>query len=362
MKNGAEARAAGGIMDTRITGVEKGGPAHRAGIRAGDLLIDINGETVSDFIDMQYLSAGERAVVRIRRRERVLEVPVEKEAGQPLGLTLDRELYPAERRCVNRCVFCFVDQLPGGMRPSLRVKDDDWRYSLLFGNYVTLTNVGGDEMARIIARKVSPLYVSVHATEGEIRARMMGNPDAAGVMEKLRALAAGGVVFHCQVVLCPGLNDGPALDQTLADLYGLYPAARSVAVVPLGLTRFRDGLAVLRPVGAAEALRAVEQVEAFARGCLRRCGERFAYAADEMYQRAGLPWPTYAEGCPVPQMSNGVGLMADFIAGFRSAMRDMPGSPPVRRRVTVATGVSAAATLASLCAELAGRIPGLEIR
>lgn len=349
-------------MDTPITDVEKGGPAQRAGIRPGDLLMDVDGQAVEDFIDMQYLTAGERLTVRIRRRGRERRIPVTKQAGEPLGLTLARELYPPERRCANRCVFCFVDQLPPGMRPSLAVKDDDWRYSMLFGNYVTLTNVSDRELARIVERQVSPLYVSVHATDGAVRARMMRNPAAVRLMEQLEALARGGIVFHCQVVLCPGYNDGPVLERTLSDLYGLYPAARSVAVVPLGLTAYREGLEELTPVDREAARRAVAQAEAFAARCLRERGERFAYAADELYQRAGLPWPVYAEGCPIPQIGNGVGIMAEFIEGFRQALPRIPRVLPVPRSVTVATGMSAAATLRELCGELEGHTRGLSVR
>lgn len=349
-------------MDIPIAGVEPGSPARRAGIRTGDRLLDIDGQPVTDFIDYRYLTDGKRVTLRTRRGKREQTIVIEKEAGQPLGLTLDAELYPAERQCVNRCVFCFVDQLPRGLRSTLYVKDDDWRYSMLFGNYVTLTNLSDRELARIVSRRVSPLYISVHATDGALRAAMMGNPAAARIMDQLRALARGGIVFHCQVVLCPGVNDGAMLDRTMADLRALYPAARSVAVVPLGLTRHRDGLPALAPVGAADAQRAVAQVEALADRYLRESGERFAYASDELYQRAGLPWPRYRGASPVHQMSNGVGMMDEFMTGFEDALGDAPSRIASPRRVTVVSGMSAAPTIASLCAMLEERTQGLSVR
>lgn len=349
-------------MDIPIAGVDPGSPARRAGIRTGDRLLDIDGQPVTDFIDYRYLTDGERVTLRTRRGRHERMTIIEKEVGQPLGLTLDAELYPTERQCANRCMFCFVDQLPRGLRSTLYVKDDDWRYSMLFGNYVTLTNLSDRELVRIVSRRVSPLYISVHATDGALRAAMMGNPVAARIMDQLRALARGGIVFHCQVVLCPGVNDGAALDRTLTDLRALYPAARSVAVVPLGLTRHRDGLPALAPVGAADAQRAVAQVEALADRCLRESGERFAYASDELYQRAGLPWPRYRGASPVHQMSNGVGMMDEFMTGFEDALGGVPSRLASPRRVAVATGISAAPTIASLCAMLEERTQGLSVR
>lgn len=348
-------------MATTITRVDRQSAAAQAGIKAGMKLVTVNGQPILDFIDYEALSAAERLTVVVEDGPERRTFQFSKPMEQDLGLELELELYPPERHCANHCIFCFVDQTPPSMRASLYGKDDDWRYSMMFGNYVTLTNVSDADFERLIARQVSPLYISVHATAPDVRARMMGNPRAGRILDQLRRLAQGGIAFHCQIVLCPGYNDGAVLDGSLRDLYALHPAARSVAVVPVGLTQFREGLTDLRLPTQAEAHEVIGQVEAFAQGCRQRGGEHFAYASDEFYQLAGLPYPRYEGGLHTPQLSNGVGLMDSFLGEFDQAL-EVADPPPTnwRRKVTIATGRSAAATLRRLCQLLMGRFPGLD--
>jgi putative radical SAM enzyme (TIGR03279 family) len=336
------------------------GKAREAGIEAGSRLVSINGEPVLDFVDYHWFSAMERLDIEIeaegrRRRHRVL-----KRAEEPIGLELDG-LYPAERRCANRCVFCFVDQTPAGMRESLYVKDDDWRYSVLFGNYITLTNVKEAEFRRILRRQPSPLYVSVHATDPDVRARLMGNPAASAIMEQLKRLAGAGIFMHCQVVLVPGWNDGAVLDETLNDLYALYPGVRTAAVVPVGLTAHRQGLTRLEPVKKADAAEAVEAVERISSRSMAEHGVRFAFASDEMIERAGLPPKRYEGGEYAPQLANGVGLASELLDDFEWALGELPGELRTPRRVTIATGVSAAGLMEKIASELMRKVRNLTV-
>ncbi len=340
--------------------VAAGSPAWRAGLRSGMRLLTMNGEPVLDFIDYEYFSAQRRIRCRMEGDER--EYLIRKQAYEPLGMELETELYPPERRCANRCIFCFEDQLPPGVRDSLHAKDDDWRYSLLFGNYVTLTNMKEADFARLIARRVSPIYVSVHATDPEVRVDMMANPRAGAIMEQLTRLKEGGITFHAQVVLCPGINDGDVLERTIHDLWSLYPAAQSVAVVPLGMTHFRQGLRELTPVDAACACRVIRQVEAFSRWTRQAHGLDFAYASDEMYQIAHMDWPRYDAGGHQPQIANGVGLFHDLLADFDAALADAPARLAVPRQITLATGYSAYETLKDMMARLSAHTKGFSAR
>ncbi len=343
----------------RIVSVAPRSPAGRAGLRPGMELVSVNGETFRDFIDLEYFESMAELTLLARENGVERQYVIRKPAYTPLGLEMEDAVYPPERQCANHCIFCFVDQMPCHMRPSLYGKDDDWRYSLLFGNYVTLTNLGDREFQRIIDRGVSPLNISVHATDGAVRAAMMGNPRAASIMEQLRRLQAGGIQFHCQVVLCPGHNDGPVLQRTLEDLWSLYPAAQSVAVVPVGLTRFREGLEGLRLPTAEEMGRTIDAIEAFSRRCLEEKQEHFCYASDECYQLAGRPWPRYEDGCHTPQLSNGVGLFHDLLTEYEAALEELPPRLDGPRRVLLATGVSAASTMEELTRGLMDRYPEL---
>lgn len=337
------------------------GPAKKAGIRPGSTLHAISGEPVLDFVDFNWFSAHTELELEVQAGQSRAKFRLQKRAEEPIGLELDG-LYPDERHCANRCEFCFVDQMPAGMRDSLYVKDDDWRYSVLFGNYITLTNIPERDFDRLLRRAPSPLYVSVHATDPDVRAAMMGNRNAGRIMEQLKRLASVGITMHCQVVLVPGHNDGDVLRKTLADLYSLHPAVRTVAVVPLGLTSHRLGLAELNPVGRPEALDAVRIVEGFSARCRQECGVRFAFVSDEMVERAGLPAVRYDDGEHNPQLANGVGMVSDLLDEFEWALAELPARLERYRAVTIATGVSAAGLMGKIAGDLMGRVQNLSVQ
>ena len=346
-------------MSLRIASVQAGGLAAQAGLRAGDVLERINGEPVMDQVDYQYLSADSSLRIGSQRDGHPMECMIQKRQGAPLGLELDSDLMSNPCHCANRCLFCFVDQLPKGMRRSLYVKDDDWRLSLITGNYITLTNLPESELLRIIARKASPLYLSVHATDPALRARMLGNPRAGNILAQMRRFAQGGIAFHCQVVLCPGINDGDALERTLTDLYALRPAARSVALVPVGLTGHRQGLAPLEPYTRSQARQVLAQLNRWQERALGEGDSRFVFAADELYQIAGAALPPYEAYEDFCQIENGVGLLARFEQELSDAARLEPEGKPRPRRVAVATGTSAAGWLRKLIANQP--LPGVEV-
>lgn len=297
----------------RISKVQEGSPAARHRISPGDVLISINGEPILDEIDYQALTAKRRLLLVISNQEgQTREIELAKASQTPLGLQFDDSLIGNPRTCANNCVFCFVDQMPKGMRSSLYIKDDDWRMSLLMGNYITLTNVGPREFERIIKRKASPLYISVHATDADLRQRVIGNKHSHLLMERLQRLKSEGLSFHCQLVLVPGLNDGEALEQSLNDLLELAPAALSVAVVPVGLTRHREGLPPIRSYTRQEAIDVLALCADFQQKALQQIGTRFAFAADEFLSIAGAPVPPGEAYEHFAQLENGIGMLRKF--------------------------------------------------
>ena len=323
-----------------ITRVEKDSPAAREGLQAGDRLLLVNGEAVKDLIDYEALSVRSRLIVEVERAGEKLRYLVRKKVGEPLGLCFETTLMDRMQTCKNRCLFCFVDQMPKGIRSSLNVKDDDWRLSFIMGNYVTLTNVSEEEFGRILKRRVSPLYVSVHATDPELRVKLMSNPTAGRIMERLTALKDSGITFHTQIVLCPGLNDGAALERTLADLASLYPNCASVAAVPVGLTKFRDGLYPLRGYTAEEARALIAYGEEKQAEYRREWEDTFFYLSDEWYLTAELPLPPAESYGDFPQIENGVGLLRLFELDFREALAEKEPLPEPRQ-IIVAGGVAA---------------------
>ena len=268
-------------MSHFITSVDPHSPAARAGARAGDRLVRLNGEIVVDFLDYQALSANRRVRAELLRDGARVEIACKKGEYDPLGMNFETPMMSGVRMCCNHCLFCFVDQLPPGVRAAMRVKDDDWRMSLMMGNYVTLTNVSDRELDRIVARRASPLYISVHAADPDLRERMMRTPRARRLMDQLRRLSDGGVEFHCQAVLCPGLNDGAALEETIRALVEL-PGAQSLALVPVGLTGWRDGLAPLRKYRPDEARAVLDIANRWRAKLLAERGGRFVFPSDEI--------------------------------------------------------------------------------
>ncbi len=299
-----------------ISAVHPNSLAARLGLQPGDELLAINGRPVRDIIDVQFYGARERLTLHIRRGGQEQTLRARRRYDEPLGLDFTRPTFDTDiRRCTNRCDFCFVSQMPRGLRPSLYIKDDDYRYSFLFGNYITLTNLTEEDWARIEEQHLSPLYVSVQATDPDLRRRILGNPRAPDVMAQLRRLAAMGIEVHTQLVLIPGLNDGPHLDRSVGDLAELYPAVRSVSIVPVGLTKYHRG--GCRPYTVEEMRRVWEQVTAWQERLRPAMGVRFVYLTDEWYLRLGKPVPPAAAYDGLDLRENGVGLVRALLNGWR---------------------------------------------
>lgn len=319
-----------------ITHIDRPSPARRAGIRAGDILCALNGEPVLDLVDYEALSTEEKVVVTVLREGEELTFCIKKEEYEPLGLGFETTLMDRMQTCRNRCVFCFIDQMPKGIRSSLNVKDDDWRMSFIMGNYVSLTNVSEAEFQRIIARRVSPLYISVHAVNPELRVKLMSNPTAGKIMERLRALKEAGLTFHCQAVLCPGINDGEAFEHTVNALSELRPACLSLAAVPVGLTKYREGLAPIRSFTAEEAANVLAQAQALS----EKLGSEFLYLSDEWYLMAGRELPPVESYGEFGQIENGVGLLRLFEQELKDEL-SYREPLPTPKTVTVAGGTAA---------------------
>lgn len=337
-----------------VTRVHRGSPAERAGLCAGDRLLAVNATPLRDAIDFQFLVADEELALDLERGGKVQRVRIHRVYNRDLGVELAPPTPGEIQTCANRCVFCFIHQLPRGLRKDLYVKDDDFRLSFLHGNYITLTDLKDEELRRIEAQRLSPLYVSVHATQPELRHAIMGTPRhfAGHILERMERLAKSGIEMHAQIVLCPGLNDGVHLYRTVHDLARLHPKVSTITVVPVGLTRNRDRLPNLRPISAEEARRTVSRIEAWQRRFVLRLGNRLVYAADELYIMAGTPLPPASayEGFPV--IEDGVGLARKFIDEWEQATRVLPPGVHPPRAVSIATGKLFAPLLSSLLGRL----------
>ncbi|HDQ34940.1 MAG TPA: DUF512 domain-containing protein [Chloroflexi bacterium] len=297
-----------------IVAVTPGSAAARAGIRPGDHLLALNGQPVRDVIDVQIYAAEPELVFTLERDGRRVQRTIQRRYGQPLGLEFTEELFDGPLHvCRNACDFCFVAQMPPGLRPSLYVKDDDYRLSFLHGNYVTLTNLAEQDWTRIAEQFLSPLYISVHATEPEVRVGLLRNPRAGEILAQLTRLVEAGIELHTQAVLIPGRNDGEHLDRTIADLAALYPGVASLTVVPVGLTRERDP--GLRPYTDAEAAAVLMQTLDWQRRLRAELGVGFVYPSDEWYIRTGRPVPPLAayDGLHDALIENGVGMVRHFL-------------------------------------------------
>ncbi|HBK61154.1 MAG TPA: hypothetical protein DDZ84_10240 [Firmicutes bacterium] len=351
------------IASAVVAKVEPGSRAELAGIASGDTLISINGHSVRDIIDYQYHVASPSVHLEVTRPDgSAFGVTIDNDYDTRLGIRFEELVFDGEKRCANSCVFCFIDQLPPGMRHSVYFKDDDYRLSFLQGNFVTLTNLGDSDVERIISLRLSPLYVSVHATDEQIRRALLGRSHARTrpVLPTLRRFAQGRIEFHAQVVLVPGLNDGAALEQTIADLARLWPWCASLGVVPVGLTSHRQGLERLEMVDSNLARKVVGQVHAAQRHSLAERGARFVFAADEFYYLARQEMPAGNEYEDFPQLENGIGLSRLFLDEFEEAERSLPQRVADPVSFTAVTGVLGAQAIAPACNRL-NRIEGVNV-
>ncbi|MEA3363988.1 MAG: DUF512 domain-containing protein [Thermodesulfobacteriota bacterium] len=293
----------------RVESVASGSYAEELGLLAGDRLVSINGHEIVDLVDYHVHSETDHLLLAIlRENDDLWEFDLEKEPLEELGLSVE---HPRPRQCGNQCVFCFVHQLPKGLRDTLYIKDEDYRFSYLYGSYITLTNLDEADLQRIIRDKLSPLYISVHATDHPLREKLL-NTKVPEILPLLKRLTSTGIELHCQVVLCPGVNDGAALQQTIEDLANLYPQVASLAVVPVGLTQYRARLPQLKKMLSQDAISCLELVHEYQQEYLVQHGSRFVFPADEFYLLAQHGIPAYADYEDFKQIENGVGLIAEF--------------------------------------------------
>ncbi len=326
-----------------ITDITSGSAAERSGIQKGEVLLCINDNEINDSLDYSYHSTASRLVVRLADRT----VTVNKTEYEPLGLSFENDLFDGKRSCKNRCMFCFIDQLPSGMRESLYLKDDDERLSFLMGNYITLTNLTDSLIERIITMRFSPINISVHTMNKTLRSEMMGNRRAGDVLSLLPRFAQAGITMNIQLVLCPGVNDGDELEYSLSELQKLYPAVQSVSAVPVGLSRHRDSLAPLKPFDGETAKKNLDIIRRFGRDHLKKHGERLFFASDEIYLLAKRPIPTKAHYEQFCQIENGVGMWRVFFDSHKNYFKRFADG------FDLATGILAAPLIERLCEGLA---------
>lgn len=333
-------------------------------INIGDQLIAINGNRIQDVLDYMYYSYEPRLTIDLKNTNgEEYSIEIEKETGADLGLEFEDYLMDCAMECTNNCAFCFVDQMPPGMRKSLYFKDDDARMSFLTGSYITLTNLSDRELQRICDLKISPVNVSVHATNPQLRAEMMGNPVAAEIMERMKKLSDAGITMNCQIVCCPGYNDGAELLNSIHDLAALYPAVNSVAVVPVGLTKYRSGLEPLKPFDRETAAATIDLVEQFAAQCQAFYGERIVYCSDEFYILAERELPDDDYYGEYAQLDNGVGMLRLLKVEFETALKMVEPDEGDGVAFTITTGEAAAPYLEKLlmtamekCANIKGQV------
>lgn len=353
-------------MGSVITDIEENSPAWRRDIKPGDTLIRINGQVIKDIIDYKYYAYDARLTLEIHDpKGKIKIIKISKQEGADLGLTFDSYLMDQPRACANKCVFCFVDQLPHGMRASLYFKDDDNRLSFLQGNYVTLTNLPDSEIQRMIDMRLGPLNISVHATEPELHSRLLGHKNSARALHAIQRFKEAGITMNCQIVCCPGLNDSEHLDRSMRDLAQMYPAVKSVSVVPVGLTKYREGLTELTPFDREHARKTVRQIESFGNECLERFGSRVFYPADELYLKAALDIPPDTFYEEYPQLENGVGMLRLLMTEAEEELLNWHEAESTP--FTIATGKAAAKYLQKIlvsarekCANINGAISIIE--
>lgn len=346
-----------------ITDVFPKSRAEKAGIIVGDVLLSINEKEINDVLDYRFYLANKEITLSVKRGEETLAFHIVKKEYDDIGLDFETPLMDKKHSCENKCVFCFIDQLPKGMRKTLYFKDDDSRLSFLHGNYVTLTNMHDADIQRIIDMHISPVNVSVHTTNPELRKKMMHNKRAGDVLEYLGRMADAGISLCCQIVLCKGLNDGEELDRSLHDLIKLYPALSSVAIVPAGLTRFRDELYPLERFSAEECAAVIKQINAYGDWCKKEFGTRLFYPSDEFYITAGLPLPDDGFYEDYSQIENGVGMLTDMRTGIDFELEDLSPYSDYKspRSVSVATGYAAYSHICAIAEKLERSFDGLKI-
>lgn len=332
------------IADSRnvIEKVKRGSIAEEMNIEAGDILLSINGNKVKDIIDYKFLISDEYVEVEVEKKNgEVWVLEVEKEFDEDLGIEFTNPLIDRAKSCRNKCIFCFIDQLPKGMRETLYFKDDDSRLSFLQGNFITLTNMSDEEIDRIIKYRISPINISVHTTNPELRIKMLNNKNAGKLLSILRRFKEADLKVNCQIVLVKGVNDGSELERTINDLSSLYPSVESVAVVPVGLTKYRENLHKIEPFDKESSMEVLDYILNKQNELLYKIGTRFVFASDEFFVMADYPIPQYDEYEGFPQIENGVGLMRNFEYEVEKELRNINNNIDLKKSYIIATGTLA---------------------
>ncbi len=346
--------------DRTISYVEPGSLAEEAGIVPGDKLISINSHSFSDILEYKFLVSEPEVELEVEKADGSVEIITIESDYEDLGIEFRQGLIDTPQSCKNKCIFCFIDQLPKGMRETVYFKDDDTRLSFLQGNYVTLTNLTDEEIDKMIEMRISPVNISVHTTNPELRVTMLKNPNASKIYDIMKKFAANNIYMNCQIVLCPGYNDKDELSRTICDMAELYPFVASCSVVPVGLTRYREGLCQLSPFDAKASLDTIRQVEDFQKEFKKEFGINLIYLADEFYINAKLPIPKAQEYDGFPQIENGVGLIASMEEEFEAALELVPNKK-FKRNIAIATGEIAFGFIQSLADRLTAKCQGLSI-
>lgn len=347
-------------MEHIVSAVAPGSIAEELEIEPGDVLVSVNGQEPEDVFDYRYLMNEEEVLVVIRKPDgEEWELEIEKEYEDDLGMEFENGLMDDYRSCRNKCMFCFIDQLPKGMRDTLYFKDDDSRLSFLQGNYLTLTNMNEHDLEKIIYYKLSPINISFQATNPELRCKMLHNRFAGDIMDKVQRLKAAGIVMNGQIVLCRGVNDGEELDRSIRDLVTLMPELQSVSVVPVGLTRYRDGLYPLEPFTKEDACRVLDLIHSWQEKLVKEYGTHFIHAGDEWYILAERSMPEETTYDGYLQLENGVGMVRLLKEEVDACLADLPGDDR-KRKVTIATGELAAPYLREHVASIRGKYPNVE--
>jgi putative radical SAM enzyme (TIGR03279 family) len=340
-----------------VSTVSAGSIAEEIGIEVGDRIVSMNGREIKDILDYRFLVGEEKLLVElVKPNGEVIEVDIEKELDEDLGIDFPEMKI---RQCPNKCFFCFVDQMPEGQRDSLYIRDEDYRFSFLFGNYITLTNLTRKDKERIFEQKMSPLYISVHATDLELRRFLLVNPRARDILKEIAEMAEHGIVLHTQIVLCPGINDGDHLSKSIEDLVRFFPSVASLAIVPVGLTRHRDGLREIEEITPDYAREMLEWIKPWQKRFQKEIGYPFVFAADEWFIKAGVPFPPLESYLELPQLGNGVGMVPLFLEQFKSMRPFLPKGVSEPVRIILATGASFSSYLEGCVKSV--RIKGMEL-
>ncbi len=343
--------------------VERGSIAARAGIKVKDRIVSINSHIISDLIDYNYCVGDSNIKVLIERgHNEFIEFDIEKDYGEDPGIAFESPVFDSISKCANSCMFCFIDQMPEGLRSSLYLKDEDYRLSFLYGNFITMTKMSEEDFERIKSLYLSPLYVSVHTTNTKLRKQILKSHKAENILKQLEELTSAGISIHTQVVLMPGVNDGDELIKTIEDLSYFYPQLESIGIVPVGLTRNREGLPAINEFSVKEARAVIAQIKPYQKKFRRRFDKSLIYLADEFYYKAGEPLPDGSEYDDYPQYENGIGIARFFYDEYHSNLSKIPSKIKFHKKFSMVSGVLGGMAIANIIHDLNTRIAGLEIK